>query len=326
MVYDCFTFYNELDLLEIRLATLDDVVDRFVIVEATKTHRGVPKRLNFKENEARFSRFKEKIIYIAVDDFPSPEEHYINSRSDDWTLENWQRHCICRGLTQCKPDDIIIVSDLDEIPKPKILCKTISTIDSEIVALEMDHYNFYLNYLTTQPAGTAIRIVKYKTFRSRVKDSPLLAEREISILPCYRQKADPNHLRSSHFDKFVPHAAWHFSYLGDLNTILLKTNSIVETPAQRKLIAKETAERIYNGRDINFLGYVMRPIIRMSSLPPVCREPCYSHLIYRAPSLHRIMLFAQFYIFQMGMISEILLKKMHLSTGIIHLIRRILPI
>lgn len=70
MVYDCFTFFNELDLLEIRLNTLDSVVDRFVLVEANKTFSNMEKPLYFKENEGRFEKFKDKIIHIVVEDFP----------------------------------------------------------------------------------------------------------------------------------------------------------------------------------------------------------------------------------------------------------------
>jgi beta-1,4-mannosyl-glycoprotein beta-1,4-N-acetylglucosaminyltransferase len=65
MIYDCFTFFNELDLLEIRLETLNDVVDKFVLVEATKTFRGENKVLYFKDNQERFAKFLKKIIYIV---------------------------------------------------------------------------------------------------------------------------------------------------------------------------------------------------------------------------------------------------------------------
>ena len=67
MVYDCFTFFNELDLLEIRLNTLKDVVDKFVIAEATRTHTGRPKELVFEKNRERFASFSDKIEYIIVD-------------------------------------------------------------------------------------------------------------------------------------------------------------------------------------------------------------------------------------------------------------------
>lgn len=115
MIYDCFSFYNELDLLEIRLNTLDSVVDKFVLVEATKTHNGQEKPLYYQENVKRFAPFHGKIIHIIVDSFPEIESA--------WTLENYQRNQIIRGLQGARDDDIVLLSDLDEIPNPELVNK-----------------------------------------------------------------------------------------------------------------------------------------------------------------------------------------------------------
>ena len=115
MVYDCFSFFNELDLLEIRLNTLDSVVDKFVLVEATKTHNGKDKPLVYNENAKRFARFHDKIIHIVVDSFPEFES--------SWTFENYQRNQIVRGLHGAKEDDVVLLSDIDEIPNPKLVKK-----------------------------------------------------------------------------------------------------------------------------------------------------------------------------------------------------------
>lgn len=109
MIYDCFTFFNELELLELRLHELADVVDKFVLVEATQTHTNKPKPLYYQENRRLFSAFQDKIIHIVVEDLPQS--------SDPWIPENFQRNCIARGLIHCQPDDWILVSDLDEIPR-----------------------------------------------------------------------------------------------------------------------------------------------------------------------------------------------------------------
>jgi len=109
-IYDCFTFFNELDLLKIRLNELNDVVDYFVIVEATKTQTGIPKKLYFNENKDRYKSFNKKIIHIIVKDMPN-----IKTNSS-WVLENYQRNQILRGLVDCNDNDIILISDLDEIP------------------------------------------------------------------------------------------------------------------------------------------------------------------------------------------------------------------
>src|SRR6185312_15373656 len=113
MIYDCFMFFNELELLELRLHELSGVVDKFVLVETTVTFTNKPKSLIFQENLSRFKKFQDKIIHIVVDDMPKS--------SNPWTLEKFQRDAIRRGLNDCRPDDVVLVSDVDEIPRAKTL-------------------------------------------------------------------------------------------------------------------------------------------------------------------------------------------------------------
>ena len=119
MIYDCFTFFNELDILELRLNILYKYVDKFVIVEGNKTHTGKDKDFIFEQNKNRFEKFLDKIIYIKVEDFPSLENSQTSEDGNKWLYENYQRDAIMRGLTECKDDDIIITSDCDEIINPK---------------------------------------------------------------------------------------------------------------------------------------------------------------------------------------------------------------
>ena len=108
MIYDCFTFFNELDLLEIRLHTLKDVVDKFVIAEATRTHTGKSKNLVFAENRMRFSEFEDKIIYIRVDDLLSEEEVVKDIYNLPWVNENRQRNALIKGLVNAGDNDILV--------------------------------------------------------------------------------------------------------------------------------------------------------------------------------------------------------------------------
>lgn len=117
-IYDCFPFFNELELLELRLETFFDLVDCFVIVESDKTHANVPKPLNFAENADRFRRYLPKIHYV-IDRSVVPYKGV-----GDWSLEINQRQSIRKGLTDAAPDDLIMISDLDEFPDPA----TIKTI------------------------------------------------------------------------------------------------------------------------------------------------------------------------------------------------------
>ena len=109
MIYDTFLFFNEFDLLDIRLHELDAVADKFVLVEATRTHSNQTKPLYYAENRERYAAFHDKIIHVVVDDTPDT--------ADAWAIERFQRDAILRGLTRCRPDDLILMSDVDEIPR-----------------------------------------------------------------------------------------------------------------------------------------------------------------------------------------------------------------
>ena len=117
-IYDCFTFFNELELLELRLESLWDVIDCFVIVEADKTHANIPKPFNFYEHLRDFEKYLPKIHYVMD---TSVVEY---KGAEDWSIENNQRNNIIKGLTDAAPDDLIMISDVDEFPDPAIV-KTI---------------------------------------------------------------------------------------------------------------------------------------------------------------------------------------------------------
>ena len=107
-VWSLTPFLDELDILEIRLATLDPVVDFHVIGESPLTHSGKPKPMVFAENAERFRRWKDKIVYRVID-FPAA--------MTDWAREKQQRKALWYGFAG-KPDDLVLLSDVDEIPNP----------------------------------------------------------------------------------------------------------------------------------------------------------------------------------------------------------------
>lgn len=121
MIYDCFTFNNEKDILYLRLKHLWSYVDKFVIVEADKTHRGVPKQWNFDNIQHDFDWAKEKIIYVKINlntdglDLDYRGDSY-NPNSPFMNLDAQQRNGIMNGLSEAVDSDIIMVSDLDEFP------------------------------------------------------------------------------------------------------------------------------------------------------------------------------------------------------------------
>jgi len=123
-IFDCFMYFDEEIVLDVRLNTLDQFVDYFVIVESKFTHKGDKRDLKF--NPDKFEKFKDKIIYLVYNHQPSEIEKINNEDSPDeiarkslWNAiyrENGQRNYIEKGLIEANEDDIILISDVDEIP------------------------------------------------------------------------------------------------------------------------------------------------------------------------------------------------------------------
>jgi beta-1,4-mannosyl-glycoprotein beta-1,4-N-acetylglucosaminyltransferase len=213
MIYDCFTFFNELDLLEIRLNVLNDVVDRFVLVEATKAHSGKDKPLYFNDNNKRFESFLPKIIHVIVDDYPPFET--------PWTYENHQRNCIIRGLDEATQSDVILISDLDEIPNPAVV-KQAEAIRG-IKVLEQKAYYYYLNFLChTVPVwrcGTKmLTFGDFQTFEEHYR-----VPFNEYLLPAVNQGVTATKIRCLWSGvHLIKNAGWHFSYLGGIDAIVTK--------------------------------------------------------------------------------------------------------
>jgi beta-1,4-mannosyl-glycoprotein beta-1,4-N-acetylglucosaminyltransferase len=114
-VYDCFTYFNEDLVLDLRFHTLNEFVHKFVVVEATRDHAGKKKKLNF--NLSNFKKYSNKVIYIVVDDIPENVHPYKKKNyHENFVRENYHRNCISRGLTKASQQDLIMISDVDEIP------------------------------------------------------------------------------------------------------------------------------------------------------------------------------------------------------------------
>lgn len=224
MVYDCFTFFNELDLLEIRLNTLKDVVDRFVIAEATRTHTGKPKDLNYAKNRHLFLAFADKIEYVVVDDLLSEDEVSKDIYNFPWVNENRQRNALMRGLQGAHYNDIVMVSDLDEIPRPQAVLRAKSNIEkgTDSIRFELRSYNFYLNFANFTCPKWLMGTVAAK-YGDLVGGKLLAAV----IYDRYTQKSENqgialHKLRFVKSKTVIGDAGWHFSFLGGIDAIQKK--------------------------------------------------------------------------------------------------------
>ena len=110
-IYDCFQYFNEDHIVEMRMNILDKYVDYFVISESTKTHQGKDKKLNFELKN--FKKFEKKIIYVEAN---YKDEEIFNHTGGESLVEQHQRNSIMKGIKDARNDDLIILSDVDEIP------------------------------------------------------------------------------------------------------------------------------------------------------------------------------------------------------------------
>jgi beta-1,4-mannosyl-glycoprotein beta-1,4-N-acetylglucosaminyltransferase len=198
-IFDCFKFFNELELLELRFMELYDIVDYFVLVEANKTHTGISKSFIFEENKEKFNKYLHKIIHVKVDDMPS------YSKNDIWTAENFQRNCIMRGLKNIAQDgDKIIVSDVDEIPDPDTIIKNLN--DTKWITFRQKLYYYYVN-----------------CEQNCHWDGPIMAN--------YGTFNSPQDLRNTARNGVNAqlNGGWHYSYMGGAERIKLKIESIAES-------------------------------------------------------------------------------------------------
>lgn len=249
MVYDCFMFYNELELLELRLHELDEIVDKFVLVEATKTLSGQPKPLFFYENRERFRVFTDKIIHIVVDDMPmgsTPRDH--------WLREHFQRNSIARGLVNCRPQDLVMVSDIDEIPNAQTLVQFSANIkfhDDFFSNLLHKAFNSQLTQSLFHRKTLRHILRKHHPFVWKLEQFPCglyLNRRSMdqkwwygTRIMYFRDFTVAEEIRYSGY-KIVKNGGWHFSYMGDVNRIKTK----IESYAHQELNNPTSIQNILN--------------------------------------------------------------------------------
>ena len=194
MIYDCVTLFNDVELLELRLMTLYDTVDRFIIVEAEQSHIREDKPLFYLDNLSLFKPYSDKIIYIHV-----PELPYDNPRDNEFH----QRNLIAYGLDEASPEDYIIIGDIDEIARPEALGEGIDKYDQ--FGLLQKLYYYYVNCQAVQMwYGSMCWKKKYIVSPQDVRN---------------RRGGDPYG---------VNNGGWHYSFLGGAEKIMLKLRSFSE--------------------------------------------------------------------------------------------------
>jgi len=225
-IFDCFMYFDEDVVLDVRLNLLSNYVDKFVIIESKYNHKGDERQPLFNIN--KFDKFRDKIIYILKSDIPEGIEKIQTSDNEDeiyrksifnaWKRENLQRNQIMDGILDADKDDWIIVSDLDEIPNLEEI--NFNTIENKLIFFEqhMIYYKFNLKLENFVWFGS--KACKFKNLKS----PQWLRDIKTKKFPWWR--VDTMFSEKKYRDiYFVKNGGWHFSYLKNPKDIEKKLKS-----------------------------------------------------------------------------------------------------
>jgi len=228
-IYDCFLYNNEDIVLKLRLNILNPYVDKFIIVESTFTHSGNKKKLSFNIN--KFKKFKKKICYLICNKDPVVQSNFNQKKYSPieikiWKAikrENYQRNFIINGLKKCHSDDIIIISDVDEIPN---LSKVnFQNLRSKIVIFQQYFFYYKFNLYNPKQIWHGSRLCKFNNLKS----------------PQWLRNIKGKKYSFLRFDIFfsekkfndieiVKDGGWHFSYLMKPKNIEIKLRNYLHHP------------------------------------------------------------------------------------------------
>ena len=232
-IYDCFQYFDEDHIVDLRLNILNQYVDYFVISESTKTHQGKIKKLNF--DLEKFSKFKEKIIYVVAD--YKKEVNFENHIGGESPIEQHQRNSLIEGIKNASSEDLIILSDSDEIPD---LTK-LSEINNKkkFIAFSQKMFMYKLNLQNLDESGwIGSRISKKKNIKTMQK----LRNLKFKDYPFWR---------IDKLNQQIIKGGWHFSYLQTPSQILNKIKSFSHGEFNKENLNEEKIEeKIHQSQDI----------------------------------------------------------------------------
>ncbi len=254
-IYDCFQFFNEEHIADLRFHILDKYVDHFVIVESTVNHQGKPKKLNFKlEN---YKKFEKKISYIIVDD--TPEEIKKDHKGGESLVEQHQRNSISKGLKNANDNDLIILSDVDEIPNLDKL-NEFNLNNYGVFSQKMFMYKLnLLNLEENNWHGSKICLKK------NLKSPQWLRDLKFKKYPFWRL----DKLNKMKNQQIIENGGWHFAFLQTPENISKKIKSFAHGEFNKDSFTdeKKIIEKIKNNSDIFDRGHKLKKILIDDSFP-----------------------------------------------------------
>lgn len=248
MIFDAFTFFHELDLLQLRFEILDSYVDKFILVESRQTFSGKEKPLYYQDNKERFAQWNDKIIHIIAPNMELTDPNVL-----------FERHWLCYDLIEAKlkeigdPEDLAFCSDLDEIWNPEIIHK-IGDISHILIQY---NYSYWLNYLSneawTGTIGTKIKKIGKDFFKLNRTNKPAPLE----------------------------DGGWHFSNMGGADQIIKKleaydhSNEVIPVLSQFEGYGVQfRMDHGYDflGREVNYQGIPYQFIINEELWPQYLKD------------------------------------------------------
>lgn len=290
---DAFLFFQELDLLEIRLNYLYDYVDRFVILEAAQTFSGKPKPLVFKDNIKRFEKYLDKITYFAVEDLHQDygsvqaflkERHcdssasvlrimdghtHYNKKQLHWVLDTYHREMLHAPLNEyANNDDLVMFSDLDEIPTHSAVMKIRESKFEQPVALKQEEFKYFVNFYSNSDWIGGI-----------VAPYGLIKERSFNEL-----RMDSKSRREFVAKTVIENAGYHFTSCGGIELLKMKIESWGHQEFNTKYIRQNLYKNVMAGKDIfgRESGTVLTPV---EIYDPIYFDEGISKILERYPGL-----------------------------------------
>ena len=254
-IYDCFQYFNEDHMVDLRMNILNEYVDYFVISESNKTHQGKDKKINF--NVKNFSKFREKIIFISAE--YNQEINFKKHIGGESPIEQHQRNSLIKGLENAHQDDLVILSDSDEIPDLKKLIEIKK--GKKFIAFSQKMFMYKLNLQNIDESnwiGSRVTKKKYlKTMQSlrdlKFKDYPFwrLDKRDLQIIK----------------------GGWHFSFLQTPDQILEKIKSFSHGEFDTKnMDLKKIENKILDNKDIFNRGNILKKVNLDDTFPSFVLE------------------------------------------------------
>ena len=254
-IYDCFQYFDEDHMVDLRLNILNQYVDFFVIAESTRTHQGQSKRINF--DIKKFSKFKNKIKFIIAD--YKKEINFQKHLGGESPIEQHQRNSLNKGIKEASSEDLIILSDSDEIPDLTKL-KDINK-NKKFIAFSQQMFMYKLNLKNINESNWIGSKITKKKYITSMQD---LRKLKFKKYPFWR--IDKNSLQTIQ-------GGWHFSFLQTPEQILKKIRSFSHGEFNNQEINKKNIEnKILQNEDIFGRDINLKKIQLNSSFPKYILE------------------------------------------------------